>query len=761
MVLKGGEEGKDGGRGEEEHGEVLIWKRAMAARPRDPQLWCGYSTLLVRLGRTAEAVEGFQRALKIDPNHMATICNFAIFMEQQGNTEVVCELYERALAADTSPVTAMSNYGHFLCRRGDFDRAEEVLKRALKAAPRDVSVLHNYGCLLWEGRREFRRAEELLERALRIDPSHLATNAALQDLRADIARASSHADAQAAALLAELENGLSPKPASGKSRSRRKKKNGVQEAPAVGVPPVDGEAHVDAGAGEGGGDAARADTGEASEGDCRAVDDGHRGVGGVEGLSDVASSIAQAVGEAAAAAPAETREALSQNGEAERASGQEAAGGEQAGGQESVDEVAAAVPAGQRGDGGHPPARPSWEFPPSQAGSFSSSAGASEPGLSEARALSADVERWVESGGVDWDRAPKLPVRRWASMQEDSATFGRGRPIVPHSPSGSSLASPAASEESGSFRRRDWGRNWIRFSFDVPKVSPLQDPSLWMLPQVIPSVHILDQPRPAQGGGGGEDRDEAREDREAGAGERGVERAANIQLEDRGSLAGSDPQRVHAGGSGGESRQGAAGGHPAEPDKADGGGHGEAGGVRNAGGGGWGALLEGLPLASAGSGSVRREGDGEGGGGGGHAEEVGPPAGASGAGGAANEDEGDASARRGRAQDETLPPDEAARRGSGGVGSAGSGRKKRTSVVGGGAGKLVVEAVEEDYDFDDVEGRDECIICFEGEKTHLVVPCGHLALCVTCASLVGTSLAKCPICNILAVSPYAIKVYRT
>lgn len=171
---------------------------------------------------------------------------------------------------------------------------------------------------------------------------------------------------QAAALLAELENGLSPKPASGKSRSRRKKKNGVQEAPAVGVPPVDGEAHVDAGAGEGGGDAARADTGEASEGDCRAVDDGHRGVGGVEGLSDVASSIAQAVGEAAAAAPAETREALSQNGEAERASGQEAAGGEQAGGQESVDEVAAAVPAGQRGDGGHPPARPSWEFPPSQ-----------------------------------------------------------------------------------------------------------------------------------------------------------------------------------------------------------------------------------------------------------------------------------------------------------------------------------------------------------------------------------------------------------
>jgi len=118
---------KNGGGGEEKEGEVLIWTRALASRPRDPQLWCGYSTLLVRLGRTAEAVEGFERALAIDPHHMATICNYAVFMEQQGKNDLVCELYERAIrgnvAADISPVTAMSNYGHFLCRRGDFDRA--------------------------------------------------------------------------------------------------------------------------------------------------------------------------------------------------------------------------------------------------------------------------------------------------------------------------------------------------------------------------------------------------------------------------------------------------------------------------------------------------------------------------------------------------------------------------------------------------------------------------------------------------------------
>lgn len=37
-----------------------------------------------------------------------------------------------------------------------------------------------------------------------------------------------------------------------------------------------------------------------------------------------------------------------------------------------------------------------------------------------------------------------------------------------------------------------------------------------------------------------------------------------------------------------------------------------------------------------------------------------------------------------------------------------------------------------------------CVICLQDPVTHVVVPCGHLALCVECSTL---SLKKCPMCN--------------
>jgi len=49
--------------------------------------------------------------------------------------------------------------------------------------------------------------------------------------------------------------------------------------------------------------------------------------------------------------------------------------------------------------------------------------------------------------------------------------------------------------------------------------------------------------------------------------------------------------------------------------------------------------------------------------------------------------------------------------------------------------KLLVEKSEATY---------ECVICLQDEASHVVVPCGHLALCETCSSEART---YCPICR--------------
>lgn len=38
-----------------------------------------------------------------------------------------------------------------------------------------------------------------------------------------------------------------------------------------------------------------------------------------------------------------------------------------------------------------------------------------------------------------------------------------------------------------------------------------------------------------------------------------------------------------------------------------------------------------------------------------------------------------------------------------------------------------------------------CVVCLDGKKTHLLVPCGHLCLCENCSNQLNDG--KCPICR--------------
>jgi len=57
------------------------------------------------------------------------------------------------------------------------------------------------------------------------------------------------------------------------------------------------------------------------------------------------------------------------------------------------------------------------------------------------------------------------------------------------------------------------------------------------------------------------------------------------------------------------------------------------------------------------------------------------------------------------------------------------------------------------------------VICFEGDKSHALIPCGHLVLCEKCSGMVGkgngAKLQTCPMCNAELVAPYVVKVFKS
>lgn len=53
---------------------------------------------------------------------------------------------------------------------------------------------------------------------------------------------------------------------------------------------------------------------------------------------------------------------------------------------------------------------------------------------------------------------------------------------------------------------------------------------------------------------------------------------------------------------------------------------------------------------------------------------------------------------------------------------------------------------------------DACVVCWEGMADHVLIPCGHVCLCLSCSKLLRTTLrSKCPVCN--GIVQQALKIF--
>jgi hypothetical protein len=45
--------------------------------------------------------------------------------------------------------------------------------------------------------------------------------------------------------------------------------------------------------------------------------------------------------------------------------------------------------------------------------------------------------------------------------------------------------------------------------------------------------------------------------------------------------------------------------------------------------------------------------------------------------------------------------------------------------------------------------EEQCIICYEYLKNHVIIPCGHVITCTRCTNEFLNTISKCPICGVL------------
>jgi len=112
-----------------------------------PDAWNNLGVLATREGNVGQAVENFQRALKINPHHLLSLQNLGNAYRLQKRWEDARETLERALAV--SPEDAEANYslGMVFAQTNDTAKAYGYLQQALKARPVYPEALNNLGIL--------------------------------------------------------------------------------------------------------------------------------------------------------------------------------------------------------------------------------------------------------------------------------------------------------------------------------------------------------------------------------------------------------------------------------------------------------------------------------------------------------------------------------------------------------------------------------------------------------------------------------------
>ncbi|MFX0201566.1 MAG: tetratricopeptide repeat protein, partial [Candidatus Hodarchaeota archaeon] len=145
--------------------------KAVKINPKDARAWVNKGVVLDKLGKPEEVMKCYDRALKIYPGNPLIWYKKGVALGELGKPEEAIECYDRALKIDPRGFPAWVDKGLALITLGG--KPEEAMKcfdRALKINPRYARAWYEKGVALNSMGRHG-EAEECFRKADKIDPS--------------------------------------------------------------------------------------------------------------------------------------------------------------------------------------------------------------------------------------------------------------------------------------------------------------------------------------------------------------------------------------------------------------------------------------------------------------------------------------------------------------------------------------------------------------------------------------------------------------
>ncbi len=149
--------------------DEALWEHTIACTSGNYTAHNNLGYVLAAQGRTTEAIEHYQKALKIDPDCAESDNNLGTVFLNQGRLDKALEYYRQALAIDPNFAEAQNNLGILLTKQGKTTEAIEHYRKAIELNPNRAEFYNNLGNLLGtQGRSN--EAIALFQKALEVEP---------------------------------------------------------------------------------------------------------------------------------------------------------------------------------------------------------------------------------------------------------------------------------------------------------------------------------------------------------------------------------------------------------------------------------------------------------------------------------------------------------------------------------------------------------------------------------------------------------------
>jgi len=127
---------------------VTLFTHALAVTRDNTLAHNNLGAVLLKMGRTDEALGHFAEALRIDPAYASAHTNLGKFMADQGRLDEAIAHYMKAIESEPENEKTHNNLGLALAERGRYEEAVVCFENALRLAPNYVNARLNLGNLL-------------------------------------------------------------------------------------------------------------------------------------------------------------------------------------------------------------------------------------------------------------------------------------------------------------------------------------------------------------------------------------------------------------------------------------------------------------------------------------------------------------------------------------------------------------------------------------------------------------------------------------